>query len=105
MKPLAPIIAIALACPAVAVAKDAQTLPRPEVPLPRITAIDARYAANTMFETYAGGLGERLVIAPCKPAGERSRKCIVRVGSDRYLAISSYLNREREVRAQARRLR
>lgn len=105
MKPLAPIIAIALACPAVAVAKDAQMLPRPEVPLPRITAVDARYAAQQLFGNYAGGLGERLVIAPCRTAGERSRKCVVRVGTDRYLAVSSYLNRAREVRAQARRLR
>lgn len=105
MKHLALIAAISLACPAAAHAKATQALPQRETLLPRITAVDARYAANQLFGNYAAGLGARLVITPCKPAGRRSRHCIVRIGHDRYLATSCYANSAREPLAAARRLR
>lgn len=93
-----------LALPTTAIAKDATKLPKREHQLPRISAVDARYAAEEIFEMPAAALGDKLVISPCKPIKRRSRVCVARVGPDRYRVVSRYDGIDKSITAAATRL-
>jgi hypothetical protein len=74
------------------------------LPPPRITALDARYAAHSVFDVVAQALDHKPVITPCRPIGSLSRTCRVRIGHARYRIIARYVDANEMVWVSAQQL-